>query len=222
MSNRTRLSLQDVQAIDRALSAPRLARYVSASGVRNKQHGIALYAWNAAVSGAFLNPLHLCEVTIRNGAAEVLEAVYGPAWPWSAGFLRSLPGHGGISPQQELQRAIRGQSVTGKVVAELKFAFWNDLFTRRHDARLWNPWLRRAFPHMPGSMTPEQCRLLIFQQLSKVRKLRNRIAHHEPIFERHLEAEYQRVLSLVGWRCPRAARWVDDTQLLTGILTLRP
>ena len=42
---------------------------------------------------------------------------------------------------------------------------------------LWRPALRRVFPHR----TP-LTRIQAYQPLNALRKLRNRIAHHEPIF----------------------------------------
>ncbi|WP_216644572.1 hypothetical protein [Candidatus Thiodictyon syntrophicum] len=37
------------------------------------------------------------------------------------------------------------------------------------------------------------------------RTLRNRIAHHEPIFTRHLEADYRSLVNVTGWICPTTA-----------------
>lgn len=35
---------------------------------------LALYVWNAEVSGAFMAPLHICEVVIRNAVSDALAA----------------------------------------------------------------------------------------------------------------------------------------------------
>ncbi|WP_246183114.1 hypothetical protein [Mycolicibacterium grossiae] len=39
----------------------------------------------------------------------------------------------------------------GKVIPELKFVFWENLFTRRHDGRLWNRHLRTVLPNLDAS-----------------------------------------------------------------------
>lgn len=51
---------------------------------------IELYDWNAQVSAAFLAPLHLCEVVIRNAVSDAIAAVYRPLRPWHAGFTAWL------------------------------------------------------------------------------------------------------------------------------------
>ena len=38
--------------------------------------------------------------------------------------------------------------------------------------------------------------------LDYLRTFRNRIAHHEPIFGRHLAADYTSILEVAGWICP--------------------
>lgn len=75
------------------MSAARMGTFEVAAGVQSDDDPAALllYAWNAEVSGAFLAPLHVCEVVVRNAVSDALEALYGPRWPWSATFERSLP-----------------------------------------------------------------------------------------------------------------------------------
>lgn len=72
------------------ISAPRFATYLQATG-NDRQRALALYEWNLTLSAQFIVPLQLCEVAVRNGVAEAIERVHGPTWPWSNGFLRSLP-----------------------------------------------------------------------------------------------------------------------------------
>jgi hypothetical protein len=76
---------------------------------------------------AFIVPLQVCEVAVRNGVAEAIERVHGPTWPLSNGFLRSLPKPkptADYNPEQDLRSTSSRQPTTGKVIAELKFAFW--------------------------------------------------------------------------------------------------
>ena len=68
---------------------------------------------------------------------------------------------------------------------------------------LWRPALRRAFPHrMP--LTRKQAH----RPLNAPRQLRNRIAHHEPIFARPLLEDHQRILEVAGWISPAAQSWI--------------
>ena len=57
-------------------------------------------------------------------------------------------------------------------------------------------------------------RLDIATRLERVRQLRNRIAHHEPILHYRLDSEYCRVLEATEWICPITAAWVGATSTL--------
>ena len=132
-----------------------MSTYQTASGASNPddEAALKLYAWNARVSGEFMAPLHLCEVVVRNAASEAIEIVYGPLWPWSPGFEQSLPTQNGYNPRRDLQSARRGMNTAGKVIPELKFVFWQKLFTSRYDGRLWTPYLRQVLPHADPQKT---------------------------------------------------------------------
>jgi hypothetical protein len=140
-----------------ALSTARMGTYevLATAAGRDLEGALALYAWNAQVSGALLPPLHICEVVVRNAVADALEALYGARWPWSATFERSLPKTKGpvYSTLDDLLKTRQRFRTTGQVIAELKFAFWGTLFTGRHDTRIWDPHLRRVLPNLDASKT---------------------------------------------------------------------
>ena len=213
------------QLVQFVLSTERLGTYTRTAGMVDTKHALALYAWNAQISGAFMLPQQVCEVAVRNAASEVICAVYGPQWPWALGFERSLPDpQSGFSMRKELisARAKARVGNTNTVIPELKFAFWVRLFTQRFDSRLWLAHLRNSFPGMPAGLTVQQCRQKIYDELDGVRGIRNRIAHHEPIFARNLVADYNRMLALVTWRCPTTATWLSQIESVTAFLGHRP
>ncbi len=41
--------------------------------------------------------------------------------------------------------------------------------------------------------------------------LRNRIAHHEPIFRRNLARDHAQLLELIGWMCADSQTWAAAT-----------
>lgn len=214
-----------IDAVRAALSPARLGSYEMAAGVvaDDDPAALVLYAWNAEVSGALLAPLHVCEVVIRNAVADALEAVYGKSWPWSASFERSLPDPPvGYSPRKDLRSARKYEEATGKVIPELTFVFWQKMFTGRHDARLWAPHLKRVFPGIPCKGTIGERRHAIYSDLEQVRKLRNRIAHHEPIFGRTLGDDYRRIRDLVAYRCAITAEWLHQNQTATKLIQGKP
>lgn len=66
--------LRDLPTI---ISGPRFATYLRACG-NDTASALRLYVWNAEVSAAFIVPLHICEVAVRNGVVEAIERVHGP------------------------------------------------------------------------------------------------------------------------------------------------
>lgn len=211
-------------AIKQALSETRLATFEAATRVEPVlSNALALYAWNAQVAAAMLAPLHVCEVVLRNAVSDAIEAVYGHRWPWSPGFEKSLPDSAkGYSPRRDLIQARESRVNQGKVIAELPFFFWQTMFTQRFDARLWGPHLRHVMPAMDASREVASLRRLIFDELEQVRKLRNRIAHHEPVFKRDLGADFQRICKLIAWRSPETATWLMQNQKVLTLLAERP
>lgn len=234
-------SLADTAAIAHALSAPRFGRYL-AEARGNQATALALYDWNARISAAFLHPLHIFEVALRNGVADAVAAEYGPDWHLETSFIGSLPrAHGpAYGPREDLvastakvqrellrlrpahaSRPVRVPA--GKVIAELRFMFWVSMATARHDAKIWTSHLRAGFPAAPhtgrSGVLP---RRHIHQQADAVRLLRNRIAHHEPIFMRDLRSEYAGFLRIMRWRCPKTAAWLHASQSVTALLGNHP
>ncbi len=110
----------------------------------------------------------------------------------------------------------------GKVVAELKFVFWEKMFTARHDTRIWNSQLRACFPNSPDNLTVAQLRTKIFDDINSIRSLRNRIAHHEPIVTRNVQDDFDRIYKLVSWRDTVTAEWMNEIQTVTHFISGRP
>lgn len=211
----------EIQTLPSILSAPRFATYLSATN-GDKVAALELYLWNLELSAAFLVPLQICEVSVRNSIVSAIEAVYGPNWPWERGFEISLrdPDRA-YSPRQDLI-GLRRLPTSGKIVAELKFVFWEKMLTRSHDAVMWNPYFRLAFPNADQHKTVQQLRAEGHETLFKIRDLRNRIAHHEPIFKRSIHQEYNRIRAIISWSNPTAAAWVDKIQNVLPLASCGP
>lgn len=109
----------ELRELPHVISAPRFATYLQAMG-NDRDAALQLYRWNLLVSSAFIVPLQVCEVAARNGVVEVIEAVHGANWPWSNGFIRSLPRtRRGYNAEQDLRDVAGRMPTAGKVVAEL-------------------------------------------------------------------------------------------------------
>ncbi|MEO6630929.1 MAG: hypothetical protein ABIN13_04380, partial [Mucilaginibacter sp.] len=114
-----------------------------------------------------------------------------------------------------------GQNYThSKLVAELGFGFWRYMFASHQFANAGRT-LLRIFPSKPVSTRQIQYNNnFIFNQLAEINKIRNRIAHHEPIcfiaFQavkntQYIRQNYNSILQLFQWMN------IDEQSLLYGL-----
>ena len=73
----------------------------------------------------------------------------------------------------------------------------------------------RVLPNLNPTKTVAQLRAEIYDDLEHVRLLRNRIAHHEPIFRRQLRDDLNKVTDLIRFRCATTATWMMGSQWVT-------
>ena len=201
-----------LEEIEASLSRERAGTYLEATG-GDRKRAIRLYTWNTAVSAAFYGPLQGLEVTLRNAMHRQLAERYGPAWydnPGTGLDKGALERVDGV--RSELRRDDREHD-TARVVAALSFGFWVSLVgsggrletggKANYEMTLWRPALRGAFPYRT-KLTRKQAH----RPLNDLRMLRNRIAHHEPIFARDLNGDHGCILDVVGWISPAVRNWI--------------
>ena len=58
--------------------------------------------------------------------------------------------------------------------------------------------------------------------MEALRTVRNRIAHHEPIFGRNLMGDFQKIHELIAFRCPTRMAWMLSHQQAQALITARP
>lgn len=82
---------------------------------------------------------------------------------------------------------------------------------------LWEDYAEKAFPHLGGLAIED-----VDSTAMKIRELRNRIAHHEPLIRRNLSEDYAAILRLLGWICPETREWVRKHASVPAVLRMRP
>lgn len=212
-----------VDLLRQRLSTPRFDRYVAAVPGAAPEDGLALYRWNLDVSAALYRDLAVFEVVLRNDLVVQLETKYGAAW-WQADHKEAAPlsDRAWLDIEAAVQRATarRRDAVAhhgGKVVAELTLGFWRFLLTKTYRGTLWPNGLERAFVHGPF-----QDREQIDRAVLRIYLLRNRIAHHEPLFTRDLPADLRTIVEVTGWVCPQTATWVASESTVGAVLRRQP
>lgn len=199
--------------LETALSHERLSTYLDAAA-GDRERAVRLHAWNTAVSAAFYGPLQGLEVALRNAMHRRLAERYGPPW-------YDHPGAGLDRGAMERIAAARSKLARDgdggdppRIVAALSFGFWVSLLgpggrteagrKANYQMTLWRPALRRAFAHRMR-LTRKQAH----RPLDALRILRNRVAHHEPIFARDLIADHACILDVAGWISPAVRAWIE-------------
>ncbi len=203
--------------LERFLSTERLKSYYDAT--KNcLDSALSLYEYNARLSEAFYIPLQCFEISFRNAINHQLSDSYGADWiftqrpPFAQNTRQSVK-----KAINELQRR-KGKSLTaGHIVAELKLAFWVSLLARRYDSTLWRQSLYRAFL-VGGSKS----RTVIHGRANALRRFRNRVAHHEPIFNRDTEKTHQEIIEIIGWVCADTAKWTDSQSRFQEVFKTHP
>jgi Abi-like protein len=211
-------------AVAEGLSSARLTRYVESTDTL--EAALALYEWNTQIAAALFELLQHAEVILRNALSKeltVLRIAHGdPAghwfwfetdewfapW-WQPEMLRQLKKvHGSLA---RTKRPI----TQGRIVAEVSFGFWRYLLTSHYESSLWTPALRRAFPR-------GLAREAVHDLVEHLNVLRNRIAHHEAVYNRNLPTDVLRIEQLLDWLSPPTADWAMTTSRLTKLWDQRP
>jgi len=73
-------------------------------------------------------------------------------------------------------------------------------------------------PHLDPAKPVSILREDIYNDLEQIRFLRNRIAHHEPIFARNLNDDLQKIVALIAYRSQETADWMMQNQQASAIL----
>lgn len=193
-------SVPNLSELERTLSTDRLRPYqVSVDG--SIELAIRLYEQNTLLAESLYGILQGLEISLRNTIHGQLASDFGGAEWYDV--LK-------LEPEQVamLRKAKDGLSKEGKpldsgrIVAELSFGFWTGLTGPKYDA-LWRDHLVKIFPRRPVQRVEVQTRL------NSIRKLRNRIAHHEPIlFSGRLQKYVNQIFDTISWISPVTARWV--------------
>ncbi len=203
------------------LSAGRLAPYQLATG-GDPEKALRLYEWNAQVGAAFLEILGHLEIVLRNALDRQLQTWHdaqGLPGRWYDDPLGVFDTHRREDVSTARQRLQRdGKSETpGRIIAEPSFAFWRFLLGRRYQNTLWAHALRHAFPGLQPQRRGD-----VYDLVDGLSRLRNRIAHHEPVHQLDLARHHQDVLRLAGYVDADVRTWIAGVSRIGQILASRP
>lgn len=184
-------------AVVAALSAPRLSNYRTFFGTSDEAELLGLYAWNQHLSDGFFELISNVEIVLRNQFHSQLSAVYGVAgYPGSRDWYLHLrlTADSYRSVQKVLNRRRPARAPVPSpddVVSKLTFGFWPYMLDVSADLVgnpvSWGPLLTSMLPGNRNSSPTHWARQVhqdaLFARLDLCNEIRNRIAHHEPIWK---------------------------------------
>lgn len=179
LSDSSRLATLSWKQLEAALAKERLLPYLQhTSGDPSK--AIALYLWNIALSESLYSLINLSEITLRNKFHQALTKKFNRQ-DWYESSWLDKPSALIISKAKEKLTKRRLDVTAGRVVAELNFGFWTSLLNVKyeHNHTLWPALAPEIFKNVPRRLRTRKHQSPF---AARLRILRNRIFHHEPIW----------------------------------------
>jgi hypothetical protein len=197
--------------IEKGISSARLSSYRNLNQTR--AYTLKKYGENIQLCEALYPLMQQLEIVLRNQFELVLVKKYGQDWFRDSKLLYLLDRHerGEVFKAVEKLASAKKSIHSGSVVAELMFGFWTSLFSKTYEAEFWRPYNTVLFP----ATTPNNRNVqMIRDELTKIRQLRNRIAHHEPINKKPSELwnRYETIVKLLEWMNPDIMQWLRSSR----------
>ena len=135
--------------------------------------------------------------------------------PW---FLLPTPGGEHVAEAvtvvRERLRPLRKES-RHQIIAGLSFGFWSGILGHKYED-LWRDCLHRAFPNSSGR------RKQVAVAIERVRKFRNRLAHHDSTINVDIPFEIRQVIELASFIDDNAAKWLQQCSNVMEVYAQRP
>ena len=182
-----------------SVSKSRFSAYQVGTDSADYQTGFAKYVWNIALSESLYPALQCVEVAIRNSIHNAVSEKYSN-YDWfdcvlvdpEAAFLKRA--------REEVRRQKGKASSPNDILSALTFGFWTGLFRSNYEQVLWPQLLKEVFPYVPPAI---RTRNQIARRVHRIRNLRNRVFHHEPVWHwNDLESHHSNILDVIGWINP--------------------
>lgn len=196
--------------IDRIISRERLEPYLILHQ-SDIDKAMLHYKSNILISESFYPLLAVLEIGLRNSIDYQLTKRFNDRhWYENMEFIR-------IATRFQIDRISDAKSnilsekkeiTPGRIISELSFGFWTSLFDVRFEMTLWKS-LRLSFPNCPKQIRQ---RKTMSSKFNSIRKLRNRIFHHEAISWNLsvLDIYKHELLEGIEWLDKDLMHWVED------------
>lgn len=170
-------------------SKPRISKFLDETD--SPHHLLNKYHRNIILSEAMIPVLHYLEILLRNQIDKVLRKHFGEEWLLSLP-LKLMISYKDIKKISEIinkiKRENRSACLHDNILSQMTFGFWCSFFNKKYDPILWHrkDSFKTAFPYLPKS---KRRRVFIERKLLNIKIIRNRIAHHEPVWNHEVSID---------------------------------
>jgi hypothetical protein len=203
----------DFQEICTVFSIERLQPYLDQS--ENITDALEIYRINILFCEALYPSLQTFEIALRNTIDSALKRNYGEDWYCNGKLILNK------YATDEIQKCIiritkQGKvATTGQIIATLTLGFWKQLFSKEYMQSIWIQHDRELFPFAKSS---ERQIKNIRIYLETILRLRNRVFHHEPIWnDKNLISKHEDIYRLLRWINPKVASWIEENDRFVDI-----
>ncbi|WP_457946957.1 hypothetical protein ACTAQI_15240 [Pseudarthrobacter sp. alpha12b] len=185
-----------------------------------------LYEWNVSVAAAFFELISHVEVALRNAVDGILEPlevketarvrVQNGWWFSSSTFLTEHELNFYKTAVKHLGTRAEGAS-RDKVFSAMTFGIWEGIFGPSYE-ELFRRHLVYAFPNRGAGFKRDT----VHKSVLALRNLRNRIAHHQAVFDLPLEERFEQAMDLLRWINVDLELWVRGLCRVPALLDIRP
>ncbi|MDR0483063.1 MAG: Abi family protein [Cellulomonadaceae bacterium] len=234
-------------ALELAISTPRFQTYLEAAS-DDRPSALQLYLWNTRLAAAFLECISIFEVFLRNAIDVQLrrwnvQQVRPDGTPLTEEWLleagKPLNSHTASARRVATEHATKARSARepfhprktapithDDVLAQLSLGTITRLLptanvddpSYKKRCVLWAQAVSHAFPHDAGDSDGS----VLAARIHRVHRLRNRVAHAEPLLGVNVQARHRDMIRVIGTINPELQGWFASLSDLRDIAANRP
>ena len=159
-----------------------IKKYISSERFRSYD-GIDEYLENLVFSKKAYIPLSILEISLKNSINELLTEKLGENWLENKDFLTN----DSLRKIEEAKKILykRAELISkSKIIAELSFGFWVNLFKKPYEKKLRTKDIQKIFTNLPPKKEKIINREVIYKELNHIRNFRNRVFHYEKVINK--------------------------------------
>lgn len=165
---------------------------------------LARYLWNVELSKELYFSLHFFEVVLRNSIHNSFKKHFqSDFWFDQSQFIDMVKDI--AKARSEIRK--NGAETADDIIAKLNLGFWCRLLNKKYD-KIWHKTIIAVFPSLKRK---ERSRHKIQPKIENIRRLRNRVFHHEPIYNMaDLSEIYQCLIELISGISPKIQQVMNE------------